>query len=558
MADLNALIAQGYQFQAPPDPFVQYGKMQQLENSATQNQLARQQMTESATLAPFKLAETKAKSSAAQLELKQAQEAQDFVNGIMQKVAENHGGINDPMEAAQQMLLNPNPKVQMIGKNLAEAHQLVEGIKQQRAYAQGEPSTGSFANFPNAREIAPGDGPIVSRMSAPVPLAPAAQGEEGTPVLTGNALAPTSVNAMQPNRLAQIDKRLAFLRPFSKVPEAVQERADLVKERDRLMTPHVVSGNLVSGAGDVLFTAPQNVTPTDTARLIAERDKFPLGSPNRALYDQQIANLGATAQNARDRLAFDQSKFNYERANPGKTIKEVTQADGSTQVFAIDNRTGMATQVMMAGALGAAPAGGGRGSVGVPGGQVGPGTPLVGAAKLGALTEAQGNAALFGSAMAQAQVTLDQVEKRGTKTGPVTTSLAQGIVKYVPLGVGDKLVGDVYALAMQDPTKLFGPDVDQQKLGQAQLAFSIAYLRKTSGAAFGPSELANTVNEYFPQIGEDASVTKQKSEARKRAIKGMKISAGKEGSKFIEEYESPGAAGGGTPSANDPLGIRGK
>ena len=28
--------------------------------------------------------------------------------------------------------------------------------------------------------------------------------------------------------------------------------------------------------------------------------------------------------------------------------------------------------------------------------------------------------------------------------------------------------------------------------------------------------------------------------------------------KFIEEYEAPGAAGGGTPSANDPLGIRGK
>jgi hypothetical protein len=150
---------------------------------------------------------------------------------------------------------------------------------------------------------------------------------------------------------------------------------------------------------------------------------------------------------------------------------------------------------------------------------------------------------------------LDKVEKRGTKSGAVTTSLAQGIVKYVPLGVGDKLVGDVYALAMQDPSKLFGPDVDQQKLGQAQLAFSIAYLRKTSGAAFGPSELANTVNEFFPAIGEDASVTKQKAEARKRAIAGMKIGAGKEGGKFIEQYEAPGAAGGGTPSANDPLGI---
>jgi hypothetical protein len=39
MADLNALIAQGYQFQAPPDPFVQYGKMQQLDQGEQANQL---------------------------------------------------------------------------------------------------------------------------------------------------------------------------------------------------------------------------------------------------------------------------------------------------------------------------------------------------------------------------------------------------------------------------------------------------------------------------------------------------------------------------------------
>jgi hypothetical protein len=323
-------------------------------------------------------------------------------------------------------------------------------------------------------------------------------------------------------------------------PPAVSNLAKLQKELAALPLGDPNRQTYIDAIAKESQFAP---TPlSDTARLIKERDALPPGDPNRALYDRQIADLGATAKNARDRLAFDQRKFAYEQANPGKTIKEIPQTDGSTKVFAIDNRTGMATQVMMAGAPGAAPAG----------------TPLVGAAKAGALTEGQSNAALFGSAMAQAEVTLDQVEKRGTKTGPVTTSLVQGIAKYVPLGIGDKLVNDIYAVAVTDPTKLFGPDVDQQKLGQAQLAFSIAYLRKTSGANFGPSEVMNTINEYFPQIGEDASVTRQKSEARKRAIRGMKISAGKEGSKFIEEYETPGAAGGGTPSANDPLGIRGK
>jgi hypothetical protein len=46
MADLNALIAQGAQFAAPVDPFAQYGKMQQLQQGETANQLNRMKMEE--------------------------------------------------------------------------------------------------------------------------------------------------------------------------------------------------------------------------------------------------------------------------------------------------------------------------------------------------------------------------------------------------------------------------------------------------------------------------------------------------------------------------------
>ncbi len=46
MADLNALIAQGAQFRAPPDPFEQYGRMQQLEQGRQTNQLNRMKMGE--------------------------------------------------------------------------------------------------------------------------------------------------------------------------------------------------------------------------------------------------------------------------------------------------------------------------------------------------------------------------------------------------------------------------------------------------------------------------------------------------------------------------------
>ena len=249
MADLNALIAQGYQFQAPPDPFVQYGKMQQLENSATQNQLARQQMTEGATLAPYKLAETKAKSSAAQLELKQAQDAQDFVNGIMQKVAENHGGINDPMEAAQQMLLNPNPKVQMIGKNLAEAHQLVEGIKQQRAYAQRPTGSVALAAGPAAAPTA-AYMPATTQgtLGGPTPAMPSSLGsgtfDVNAPAVspTANALAPAApaINALRPGAVTAesvADQIRQGNATFGNAPGWTKDREILMKQYEALLNP---------------------------------------------------------------------------------------------------------------------------------------------------------------------------------------------------------------------------------------------------------------------------------------------------------------------------------
>jgi hypothetical protein len=46
MADLNALIAQGVQFKAPPDPFAQYAQMQQMQQGQQANQLNQMKMQE--------------------------------------------------------------------------------------------------------------------------------------------------------------------------------------------------------------------------------------------------------------------------------------------------------------------------------------------------------------------------------------------------------------------------------------------------------------------------------------------------------------------------------
>jgi len=173
------------------------------------------------------------------------------------------------------------------------------------------------------------------------------------------------------------------------------------------------------------------------------------------------------------------------------------------------------------------------------------------------MTETQSNAALFGGSMAQANTTMRELEKAGTVKNAIIPAMMQSLAGLVPLGVGEKVADQIESIARTDPTSLVGPNANQQRLAQAQIAFATAYLRKTSGASFGASEVSNTIKEFFPMIGEGDKVIKQKTEARERAIEGMKISTTKEGQAYIDRYmggQSKAPMGGGT----DPLGLRRK
>jgi hypothetical protein len=262
-------------------------------------------------------------------------------------------------------------------------------------------------------------------------------------------------------------------------------------------------------------------------------------------------------------LALAQRKFAFEQANPGFEIKEAE--DGS--IVAVNKRTMQAFPVTLGGAAPAEPAT----STGIPSARVPAasnlapaaapvpaGTPLMG--KGTTMTETQSNAAMFGGAMNQAQKTIKELEKSGTVRNAVVPGLLTGLAQLVPFGVGENIGNVIQSTFNADPTGLIGPDAAQQKLAQAQLAFATAYLRKTSGAAFGASEVANTIKEFFPLVGEGEKIIAQKAAARDRAIEGMKISTNKEGRKYIENYgggSAPAAAGGGIPNATatNPLGL---
>ena len=297
--------------------------------------------------------------------------------------------------------------------------------------------------------------------------------------------------------------------------------------------------------------------------------EFTKGKTFADITSERQANLAAS------RLAFDQGKFAWEKANPGFELKEAE--DGS--IVGVNKRTLEAFPVTVGG--GAAPAaapampGGGVPGARLPAPGAGPaapgmappaagapGVPLMG--KGTAMTETQSNAAMFGGAMAQAQNTIKQLEKSGTVKNAVVPGLLTGLAQMVPFGVGDGIGNVIQSTFNADPTGLIGPNADQQKLAQSQLAFATAYLRKTSGAAFGASEISNTIKEFFPLIGEGEKVIAQKAAARERAVEGMKISTNREGKKYIEGYGGGGAPaaagrGGGIPNATptNPLGLPG-
>jgi hypothetical protein len=282
-----------------------------------------------------------------------------------------------------------------------------------------------------------------------------------------------------------------------------------------------------------------------------------IGTPERLNKTPTVSDVTAQGN-----LSLAQQKFKFEQDNPGFEYKE--NDDGT--VVAINKRTNQAFPVTVGGAAAPAPAvnnalsprvapAAPAVSQTIPGmpsvldqrAPVAPvaatvpaapvaGTPLRG--KGTAMNNEQSNAALFGGAMTQAQSVIKDVASRGTYKSAVVPGLLEGLVKLAPFGVGDAAANAVESTFRSDPTGWVGPNQDQQKLAQAQIAFATAYLRKTSGAAFGPQEVANTIKEFFPLRGEPDAVIQQKDAARDRVIEGISLGTNKEGRAHIGKYAS--------------------
>jgi hypothetical protein len=263
-------------------------------------------------------------------------------------------------------------------------------------------------------------------------------------------------------------------------------------------------------------------------------------------------------RNAAARLAFDKSKFEFEKANPTMSIQEDPNG-----LLAVNTRTGVATPVVY-GPMGfqAAPAAAPSTSMmrqppaalpsqrvpAIPGmssvldqtaaplvaqgGERMPGMPVAGKEK--PMTETQSNATAYGMRMKEANAILEDLAKKGVLKGAV--------IEATPLIGG--------ALGQTLPSVLGGTSAAQQQVNQAKSNFITAVLRKESGAVISDSEFDREDKKYFPQINDNASVIKQKENARKLAIKAIEVQAGP-GAKEIQKYQP--SVGGGVDLSNPLL-----
>jgi len=136
------------------------------------------------------------------------------------------------------------------------------------------------------------------------------------------------------------------------------------------------------------------------------------------------------------------------------------------------------------------------------------------------LTEAQAKANLYGLQMQNAEEILAGVQTPG--------ALAIAAFRHAP----------------EAANLAFG--ANDQKYFNAVRLFAAGVLRKESGAAITPSEIADVQARYFPMPGDSPDVVEQKRKARSIAVDGIRAEL--PGQQFRSAGQTPGPGGQGTAS----------
>ena len=240
MADLNALIAQGAQFNMP-DQLGQYAKMQQL-------QAGQQQMRTGAL-----------QEQSAGMQLQQLKEDRANMAKLSQQLSAK--GIS-PRQYFEALQSSGDTKYQQLG--IEGLMKLDQTEKYDKFLQSQQPIPAQQAPAPMAGGLGSGTFGMDNLPGMPNALAPRA----AALMASTNALAPTP--AADP--VAALETKIAQLRNFPD-PRAQAEAARLQKQVDQYNQPYAVGGNLVTGGGKTLFTAPEKAAAPPVSIAEYERAK---------------------------------------------------------------------------------------------------------------------------------------------------------------------------------------------------------------------------------------------------------------------------------------------
>jgi hypothetical protein len=580
MADLNALIAQGAQFNLP-NPVDQYSKVMQLQSAQQQMQLNRQQM-------------------------QQIQEDRAGFATLREKLADKNLTLED---AELALLGSPNKDFQKMGLEmkfkrirLADLDKDMDGgVKPAAMPAEAPMAAPMAAPAPSfvsgvdsfGKTAYAIDGAKVSRQEfedAKNQLAANVQiGLPRDQQLVANALvaerpavAPVG-NAMASKqaRIAQINKDLATLtKPQYYDLDGVKGRiANLDRELKQLIEspvgkPDAKDFTVKSLAAYAASGDLNDLVPKTDERLAFDKTKFEWEKANPGKEIKEVNQGGVTNYFAVDkrsgvaspvtvadgkiltgtdlasqRLAFDRAKFAWEKSNPGFTIQQAE--DGS--IVGVNNRTLQAYPVNLnagpppstapftGGGVAAPSAGAGRGSVSVTDGQMPPAAPV------SVPLKGKGSQATEGER--KAATLLQRLEFSESQ-------LTEALVNN-PDAAKPGVFASAVAMLSTPLANSLTPEARQQ-VQSAQLDILDAALTLGTGAAYTRDQLEGYRESYFPQLGDKPNAIKDKQARLENVINAAKIAAGK-AAKLVPAPPAPAVASGSSAmSAADAILNKGR
>ena len=271
----------------PIDPRISLG----VQPIQIENPLARYGQAQNILAAQAQMRGAETQQQAAQMQMEQTQrqiqQDEDYVAQMADAIGKN-GGPTDMMKAARVMAGNRNAQVSATGIQMLQSLQRLDAAKKAGVYGAIEPKISPVAPAPGALgsgTFDTGQPPMLSpRQFIDQPLPAQASYGVSTPVepqarATPSVMAappPAPVNQLAPAPVTPqanvnaLRNEYIKLSEFSDLP-GVKDRMDLIKAQlTEIGKLYTVGGNLVTGTGQPIFTAPKEVNESEFERNLAK------------------------------------------------------------------------------------------------------------------------------------------------------------------------------------------------------------------------------------------------------------------------------------------------